>query len=137
MTYADLSDVRVYDRELGPDDEVFDWVDTLLGQAERRIRVDFPDLDARVSDGRSPLELVVQVEAEMVAGVTRNPQAWTNSSENIGGLSEGHGFNLAAASGLLEFTERQRAMIAAVPTASSAGGGAFTIRQRAPRARCR
>lgn len=127
MAYATIDDVRVYDRELGPDSEVADWVDTLLGQAEAMIRVDFRDLDARVADGRADLELLVQVESEMVASVTRNPQAWASQSEGIGGLSESHTVNLAVASGLMEFTDRHRRMVANLPSGTG-GGGAFTVR---------
>lgn len=129
MAYAVLSDVRIYAPNMDGDDEVSEKVDTLLAQAEARVRVDFPDLDMRVADGRTVFELLVQVEAEMVASVMRNPMAYQSESEGVSGLSESHTFNLAAASGLLEFTERQRALVASEPSSSASGSGrAFTIR---------
>lgn len=127
MAYASFSDVEIYVPDLAEEDEP--KVEVLLEQAEAEILLEFPDLDARVADGRTRLVLLQRVEAEMVASVMRNPNAWTSSSEGIGGLSESHGFNLAAASGLLVFTDKHRAMVNSSSTvAGSGGGGAFTIR---------
>lgn len=127
MTYAELSDVRVYAPDIGDDEQ--DKVSTLLEQAEAELELEFPDLHERVADGRTQLVHVVRVESEMVASVMRNPRALTSESEGVGGLNDTRGFNLEVASGLLTVTARHRRLIR-----GSSGGGAFTV-NAAPGAR--
>ncbi len=103
MPFATMSDVAIYVPDLSP--ELEDTVETLLEQAEAEILLTFPDLPARVSDGRTQLVLLKRVEAEMVSSVLRNPNAWSSTSESIGPLSNSYTINTAVASGLIKMTD--------------------------------
>ncbi len=103
MPFATMSDVAIYAPDLT--DDLEDTVETLLEQAEAEILLTFPDLAARVADGRTQLVLLKRVEAEMVSSVMRNPRAWSSTSESIGPLSNSYTINTAVASGLLKLTD--------------------------------
>lgn len=124
MPYAALSDVEVDFGPVPPED--VDKVAILLERAEARIRQDVPDLDERVTDGRSPVVLVKQVESEMVVSVLRNPGGYQSESTSLVGISTSYTLSLAAASGLLRLTPEHRAMLG-VPRSSGRGGRAFTV----------
>ena len=92
--------------------------------------VEFPDLAARLADGRTSLILLKRVEAEMVASVMRNPKGWASESQTICGLSNSHTVNVEAASGLLKLTEAHRILIRGTSVASSSGvvsGGPYSL----------
>ncbi|RZT87465.1 hypothetical protein EV383_4389 [Pseudonocardia sediminis] len=126
MAFADFNDVLIYAPDLTVEDDA-GKVATLLEQAEDLILVEFPDLQARVGDGRTPEIRVVRVESEMVASVMNNPRARQSESQTVGGLSTSHTINVAVASGLLRLTADQRALLngtsTAVATGSSTGRG--------------
>ncbi|MBE7195418.1 MAG: hypothetical protein INR66_23440 [Gordonia polyisoprenivorans] len=126
MPYATVSDVAIYAPDLTSD--LDDTVETLLEQAEAEILLTFPDLDARVADGRTKLVLIKRVEAEMVSSVMRNPRAWSSTSESVGPLSNSYTINTQVASGLMKLTDVHVRLIQGVPTvAPGAAGGAYVV----------
>lgn len=129
MPHADFHDVAVYVPDMAEgSDEI--KVAALLEQAEAEILVEFPDLAARLADGRTSLILLRRVEAEMVASVMRNPKGWQSESQTIGGLSNSHTVNVEAASGLLKLTDAHRILIRGTATSSAAGaavGGLYSL----------
>lgn len=125
MPYATLSDVEIDYGPIGADD--VDKVETLLERAEARIRQVYPDLDERITDGKTSVVLVKQVESEMVAGVLRNPGGVRSITESVGPFSRstGYGSNSAANDptfGLLELSKRQRAMLGGTSDAAGSFG---------------
>lgn len=115
MAYASLDDVAVdYDGDVSSAEMVVK-VQTLLERAEARIRQAYPDLDVRISDGRTNLVLVRQVESEMVAAVLRNPGGYTqqSTSNTEGPFAETRSGTLSTtlASGLLRLTKAHRRLL--------------------------
>lgn len=125
MPFATVSDVAVYVPDLTDGDE--DTVETLLEQAEAEVLLTFPDLDARVADGRTQLVLLKRVEAEMVSSVMRNPRAYSSTSESIGPLSNSYGINVAVASGLMKMTDVHVRLIQGLPLATRGLPGMYLI----------
>jgi len=125
MAYATVDDVAVdFDGDLSDGDTIVKVL-ILLERAEARITQEYRDLDARLADGRTNLELVRQVESEMVAGVLRNPGGYVSStnSTTTGPYSESVSGTLSttAASGLLRLTAAHRELL------GDRRGGAFSV----------
>jgi len=76
------------------------YLSDLLDRAERLLLARIPDLLERVAQGRPPLQLVADVEAEMVARVLRAPDNGIMRQEAEGNYS--YSLNLQVASGLLD-----------------------------------
>lgn len=125
MSYATVDDVSVdFDGDLS-DSATIVKVVTLLERAEARIQQEYADLDARIADGRTNLELVRQVESEMVAAVLRNPAGYVSSTNSTtrGPYSETVSGTLSTsvASGLLRLTPAHRELL------GDRRGGAFSV----------
>lgn len=126
MPYADIDDVEVYYGAVGP--ELEDKVDVLLEQAEAMIRQEVPDLDDRVTDGRSQRVLVVKAEAAMVVRVLRNPGGYINEAQTVGDVTYSYTLSMPAASGLLELTDGDRDDLGVPRRTKGRGQGrAFTL----------
>lgn len=81
MAYADIEDVIV-DYGPVPDADV-PRVMTLIERVEAQISQRVPDLDARITAGRTTLPLVRQVVAEVVATKLRNPEGYMQRSHTV------------------------------------------------------
>jgi hypothetical protein len=119
MPYASSSDVQSrLGRELTPEETPL--VNTRLADAERMIRRRIPDLDAKVTAGTIAEADVVQVEADAVLRLVRNPDGIV--SETDGNYT--HMISPALVTGKLEITReewsalgwRKRRMVTLVPT---------------------
>lgn len=72
MAFATVSDVQIsLGRPLTEDEET--QAEGLLDRVETRIRARIPDLDTRLDDESDLLDLLIEVEADSVARVLRNP----------------------------------------------------------------
>lgn len=91
-------------------------VDALLERAERKIRTRIPDLDTRVETDPGFRQTVIDITAEAVARVFRNPSGYTQ--ENEGNYS--YSLNFRVASGLLDILDSDWAEL-------GFGGGLGTI----------
>ncbi|MGJ6125979.1 Gp19/Gp15/Gp42 family protein [Mycolicibacterium sp. Y3] len=99
MTYATPADVQArLGRELTPEETAL--VDVRLADVERRIRRRIPDLDARVAANDLDADDVIQVEADSVLRLARNPEGYYSESDG----NYAYTFDRSAASGRLEVT---------------------------------
>lgn len=111
MTYAAPSDVQtVLGRELTPEETTM--VERRLAQVERMILRRIPDLATRVDAQELDVADVIDIEAEAVLRLVRNPEGY---------LSEGDGtysyrFDRDAASGKLEILPREWALLGVRPS---------------------
>jgi hypothetical protein len=80
MAYASASDVTARWART-PTDEETTLIDVRLEDAERLIRRRIPDLDAQVSAGDVAEDDVIQVEAEAVLRLVRNPEGYMSESD--------------------------------------------------------
>ena len=97
MTYAAATDVQtVLGRTLTPEETLM--VDRRLSQVERQILRRIPDLAEQIEDGEIDADDVIQVEADAVLRVVKNPDGLF--SETDGNYS--YMFDRNAASGRLE-----------------------------------
>lgn len=80
MAYASASDVTARWART-PTDEEAALIDVRLEDAERLIRRRIPDLDDRVDAGTLLEEDVIQVEAEAVLRLVRNPEGYLSESD--------------------------------------------------------
>lgn len=79
-TYATVDDVRVrLGKSLDPDEVTL--VETRLADVERMIRRRIPDLDEKIQDGDVELADVVQVEADAVLRLVRNPEGLLSETD--------------------------------------------------------
>ncbi len=102
MTYAQPSDVSARSgRELS--DEETSLVSTRLEDAERMILRKIPDLADRISAGDIAEADVVQVEAEAVLRLVRNPEGYHSEQDG----TYGYTFSRDLASGRLEITREE------------------------------
>lgn len=80
MTYAIVADVEVLlAREVEP--EVAAMIERRLAQVERLIIKRIPDLAARAAASASYLDDLVDIEAEAVARVARNPEGYLSETD--------------------------------------------------------
>ena len=101
-------------RELTPAES--QHVDALLERAERKIRTRVPDLDTRAKDDPDFKQRVIDITAEAVARVFRNPSGYTQENEG----NYGYSLNFRVASGLLDILDSDWAEL-------GVGGGLGTI----------
>jgi hypothetical protein len=80
MAYASTDDVAVrWSRELSCDEVKL--VQVRLEDVERLIRRRLPDLDALIDAGKVDVEDVVQVEADAVLRLARNPEGYVSETD--------------------------------------------------------
>jgi hypothetical protein len=80
MAYASTDDVAVrWSRELSCDEVKL--VQVRLEDVERLIRRRLPDLDALIDAGKVDVEDVVQVEADAVLRLARNPEGFVSETD--------------------------------------------------------
>lgn len=80
MAYATDADVAVrWARTLTPEEIAL--VNARLGDIERRIKRRVPDLAEKVVDGTVDIEDVIQVEADAVLRLVRNPEGYIQESD--------------------------------------------------------
>ena len=114
-SYASLDDVRISLGRPLSDDEA-DQADGLLDRIESRIRQRITDLDDRIDDDVTFVDILVEIEADAVARVIKNPS---------GLLSEQDGDYMytrdrSMASGSLRLTDEEWSRLGVTK-------GAFTI----------
>ena len=84
MTYATASDVvELWARE--PEPEVIALIERRLAQVERMILRRIPDLASQIEDGHLDVADVIDIEADSVLRVIRNPEGL--QAENDGNYS--------------------------------------------------
>lgn len=106
MAYATPNDVAVrLGRDLTPEETAL--VSVRLEDVERMIRRAIPDLDAQIAAGTIDVNDVIQVEADAVLRVVRNPDGYI--SETDGDYTYRLSDN--AASGLLGLTDDEWGML--------------------------
>ena len=116
MAYASSVDVQYrLGRELSDEEQIL--VGTRLEDVERMIRRRVPDLDEKISDGDIAEDDLIQVEAEVVLRLIRNPDGLF--METDGNYS--YQFSREAASGRLEI-RREEWMLLGVRL-----GGVFSL----------
>ncbi len=116
MAYASLSDVVArLGRELSDEESVL--VGTRLEDVERMIVRRIPDLEEKVSAGSVVEEDLIQVEAEAVLRLVRNPDGLY--METDGNYS--YQFSRESASGRLEIRPEEWRMLGVRP------GGVFSL----------
>ncbi len=99
-TYATYSDVQArLGRELSPEEQTL--VSVRLADVERRIKRRINDLDEQVTAGTIDRDDVIQVEADTVLRLARNPEGLY--SETDGNYT--YQFDRELASGRLEITD--------------------------------
>ena len=80
MAYASADDVAVrWSRELSCED--IKLVEVRLEDVERLIRRRIPDLEDRIDSGKVNVEDVVQVEADAVLRLARNPEGYVSETD--------------------------------------------------------
>jgi hypothetical protein len=80
MAYASADDVAVrWSRELSCED--IKLVEVRLEDVERLIRRRIPDLEDRIASGKVNVEDVVQVEADAVLRLARNPEGYVSETD--------------------------------------------------------
>lgn len=110
MTYASSSDVQTrLGKELTPEEVTL--VSTRLADVERMILRRIPDLDTRVTVGSIDAADVVQVEAEAVLRLVRNPEGLFSETDG----TYAYQFSREAASGRLEITPEEWAILGVRP----------------------
>lgn len=126
VPYATVDDVQErLGRELTDEERALATV--LLKDAENRIRVRVPNLDARVAASTTYADLVVRVEADAVNRVLRNPDGYSQESDG----SYSYSIRAAVAAGYLLITDEEWADL----LGRSTNRGAFTVapKLRTPR----
>jgi hypothetical protein len=97
MTYANATDVATrLGRTFTPEETSL--VNTRLADAERRILRRIPTLAAKITAGTIDVADVVQVEADAVLRLVRNPDGYASEQDG----SYGYTFSRETASGKLE-----------------------------------
>ena len=80
MAYAAVDDVAVrWSRELSCEEKRL--VQVRLDDVERLIRRRIPNLDDRLTDGLVDVEDVIQVEADAVLRLARNPEGYVSETD--------------------------------------------------------
>jgi len=80
MAYATADDVAVrWSRELSCED--IKLVEVRLEDVERLIRRRIPDLEERIAAGEVDVEDIVQVEADAVLRLARNPEGYVSETD--------------------------------------------------------
>ena len=80
MAYATDADVAVrWARTLTPEEIAL--VNARLGDVERRIKRRVPDLESKITAGTVDVEDVIQVEADAVLRLVRNPEGYIQESD--------------------------------------------------------
>jgi hypothetical protein len=97
-------------------------VEAWLADAATLLRWEIPDLDARIADGRLPIERVVMVQVAMVLRVLRNPDGAWSTSQTTGPFSVSTSFDRNETGGL-HVTDDERALL----RDDGRGQRAFTI----------
>lgn len=85
MSFTVIGDVEV-DYGPVPDGDV-ERVEKLIDRVEAWLEVEVPDLASRVSSGRTTVERIAIVVAELVTGVLRNPTGLRSFSRTEGPFS--------------------------------------------------
>ena len=80
MAYASASDVTARWART-PTDEEQTLIEVRLEDAERLIKRRIPDLDDKVTDGSVLEDDVIQVEAEAVLRLVRNPEGYLSETD--------------------------------------------------------
>lgn len=80
MAYASVSDVTARWART-PSDEESSLIDVRLEDVERLIRRTITDLDDQISDGDIDEDDVIQVEADAVLRLVRNPEGYLSESD--------------------------------------------------------
>jgi hypothetical protein len=107
--YAATDDVELrWGRKATPEED--ELITTRLGDVERMIRRRIPDLDARVAAGTINLDDLIQVQADVVLRLVRNPDGYV--SETDGDYT--YQLSQKAASGVLELTPEEWAILGVV-----------------------
>lgn len=115
MAYATVPNVQArFTRPLTLEEE--QMAQTLLDDVEARLRARIPDLDERVDADANYLALVVQVEANAVLRVLRNPEGYRQETEG----NYSYSLSAAVASGHLFVMDSEWDLL-------GARRGAFTI----------
>jgi Phage protein Gp19/Gp15/Gp42 len=97
VPYAQASDVAtLLGRALTPEETAM--VDRRLAEVERHIKRRIPDLDDKFTAGDIDAADVVQVEADVVLRLVRNPEGYASESDG----TYGYTFSREVASGRLE-----------------------------------
>lgn len=109
MTYATASDVTMRWAKT-PDTETAALIDVRLDDVERMLKKRIPDLDDQITAGEVDEADVIQVEADVVLRLVRNPDGY--SSETDG--TYGYTFSREMAFGRLEITPEDWATLGVV-----------------------
>lgn len=80
MAYASASDVEVRWART-PTDEEAALIEVRLDDVERMIKRRIPDLDAQVTAGTIAEDDLIQVEADTVLRLVRNPEGYTSETD--------------------------------------------------------
>lgn len=104
MAYATAEDVTTLWAKQ-PEPEVLTLIERRLAQAERAIMRRIPDLADRIADGRIDLADVVDIEADAVLRLVRNPEGYF--SETDGNYTYMLRSDLQAGSGKLTITDEE------------------------------
>jgi len=84
-----------------------EYIETLLNDAETKIKVKIPDLEQKVADNELSADLVRMIEAEMVKRVVMNPEGFTQEADG----NYSYSISRDVASGLLEVTDEEWAQL--------------------------
>lgn len=124
MAYATVDDVQArLGRPLTDEEKAL--AATLLDDVEARIRARIPDLDERVAADENYEALVVQVEANAVLRVLRNPEGYRQETEG----NYSYSLSAAVASGHLFVMDSEWGLL-------GSGRGAWTITPVLRQRRC-
>ena len=109
MSYATPSDISVrLGRELTA--EEVSLVDIRLDDVERRTKRRIPDLDDKITAGDIDADDVIQVEADVVLRLVRNPDGFLSETDG----TYGYTFSREMASGQLDITPADWATLGVV-----------------------
>src|SRR5690606_1410404 len=78
-----------------------EYIETLLNDAETKIKVKIPDLEQRVADNELSADLVKMIETEMVKRVVMNPECYIQDAN----VNYSYSISKDVASVLLEVTD--------------------------------
>lgn len=110
MAYASVTDVTtLWAKE--PEPEVISLINRRLEQVERMILRRVPDLAAKIAAGTIDVADVVQIEADAVLRVVRDPEGY--QSESDGNYS--YTFDRSAAGGKLEVLDDEWTLLGVKP----------------------
>lgn len=84
-----------------------EYIETLLNDAETKIKVKIPDLEQKVADNELSADLVRMIEAEMVKRVVLNPEGFVQEADG----NYSYSVSRDVASGLLEVTDEEWAQL--------------------------